>query len=164
MSLSPEDRLDIQDLLVRYEYMSHGLIGDENSLLELFTDDVVLDGPRGYHEGTEGVMEYARQVRPTDVGVKARTRLTNFLIEGDGDDATMLAAFVRIKAKTDDGRPQEMVTGSYDCVAKKVDGVWKLKHRIIRIDGLPQFRDTPEYEAGARYVLRGDQFVLEGAK
>ena len=64
MSLSPADRLDLGDILNRY-LAACRLADNEAALLELFTDDAVLDGPRNYSEGTEGVKEFAAMERGT---------------------------------------------------------------------------------------------------
>ena len=160
MPLSAADRLDIRDLLIRYEFASRTDKSDErSSYLKIFTEDAILDGPRGYYEGIDGILAFDRQVRPTDGTKKARTRSTNFLIEGDGDHATMKCCWYKIIPR--DGAPPEIRTGTYDCIARKEDGVWKLAHRIIRIDGMPQFKDTPAFNSSQRYVLHGDDFVLE---
>jgi SnoaL-like domain len=175
MTLSPSDRLDLGDILHRY-LAACRLRDNEAALLELFTDDAVLDGPRNYSEGTEGVKEFAAMERGTrSVKPAARTEaaparstkvgrmiLSNAVVDGDGDDATVQCPWVSISHDPNDESVAPTVrTGSYDCVCKKIDGRWKMQRRVVRIDGLPQFRNTPEYEAGAKWVRKDGDWQLQ---
>ncbi len=173
MTLSPSDRLDLGDILHRY-LAACRLRDNEAALLELFTHDAVLDGPRNYSEGTEGVKEFAamergtqsaRQSKPANTPKSTavgRMILSNPVVEGDGDDATVQCPWVSISHDPHDASVAPTFrTGAYNAVCKKVDGRWKMQRRVVRIDGLPQFRDTPEYEAGAKWVREEGEWRLE---
>ncbi len=165
-TLSPADRLDLQDLLLRYSYAARST-DNEDRLRDLFTDDVILDGPRGYHVGLAGLAAFAEQERgtprPPDAPPRPYTIITNVLVEGLTDDtASIRACFFRL-ADTAGGVGAAQVTGSYECEARRVDGVWKVSRRICRIDGLPQFRDTEAYRNNMRYVRDAGGWRLEPA-
>ena len=163
MALSAEDRWQIQDLLVRYAYLLDHYGTPEEDFLELFTDDAVIETPiRGRFVGIEGLREFARQDQQSwwaqpiafDRFKPAQLRhfIGNVLIEGDGDRATLKAWLVTLVTRTKPGEgPQDPAapvsgfahtptefgaTGHYECDAVKVAGKWKLKSRILYIDGV----------------------------
>ena len=60
MSLTIKDRLEIQDLIVRYAYAKD--LGDESDLLSIFTDAPVLEsGVTGRRTGVEVLRDMARR-------------------------------------------------------------------------------------------------------
>jgi hypothetical protein len=173
MTLSSADRIELGDILNRY-LAACRLEDNEATLLALFTDDAVLDGPRNYSEGTEGVKEFAAMERGTRTARAAtdtpkpksttvgRMILSNPVIDGDGDDATVQCPWISITHDPhDDSVPAKFRTGAYDAVCKKVDGRWRMQRRVVRIDGMPQFRDTPEFAAAAKWVRKDNEWVLE---
>ncbi len=168
MTLSPTDHIELGDILHRY-LAACRLKDNEAALLELFTDDAVLDGPRNYSEGTEGVKEFAAMERGTQSARPApppgtpkstkvgRMILSNPAITGDGDDARVQCPWVSITHDPHDPSVAPTFrTGAYEAVCKKVDGHWRMQRRVVRIDGLPQFHDTPEYAAAAKWVRDQD--------
>jgi len=157
MGLSADDRFEIQDLLL--QYAAHNT-GDEAVLFEVFTEDVELEGPRGYWRGAEGLQGFYEQSGPPDPDSRGPL-VTNVLVDGDGDEATMTAQILQVKGKP--GSERAIGTGWYECTARRVDGRWKLSKRITHIDGLPLFRDTPAYQSGARWVRRDGGWALEPA-
>jgi hypothetical protein len=164
--LSVEDRIDLQDLILRYGDAARDPSGNTERLLDLCTEDVVLDGPRGYHVGTEGVIEFAAKERGLPVDDDGpqeyhHTLITNILVDGEGDTATISAHVTQLRLVIGDTPPGRIVgTGKYECVAKKVDGVWKLQTRIVLLDGKTQFKDTPEYAAGKKWMRSGTGWEL----
>jgi hypothetical protein len=155
VGLTAEDRFEIQDLLLRYA--AHNGSG-ESVLFEVFTDDVVLDGPRGHWEGVEGLKGFYEQSGPPEPDERG-PMLTNFVVEGDGDEAHMTASILQFKPGEDGERV--LSTGWYDCDARRTNGTWKLSRRVTHIDGLPLFKDTAEFARGARWVRRDKRFFLE---
>jgi hypothetical protein len=167
MSLSPADRIEVGDILNRY-FAACRMADNEATLLDLFTDDAILDGPRGYREGTGGVIEFAAQERGTSTGKAPKTTkvgrmiMSNPVVEGDGDNATVTCGWISISHDPHDPSvAASFRTGSHDCTCVKVDGRWKIRERIVRIDGLPQFKDTPEFNSSAKWVRVDDQWVLQ---
>ena len=127
MSLSAEDRAEIQNLAGRY---SHALDdGDPEAWAEVWTDD--------------GVMEMVTQerwitgdaLRALAAGAgnapQARHMPSTFVIDGDGDEASM-SSYVTV-VRCDD--PAKIIfQGRYVDALRRVDGAWKLAHRTILTD------------------------------
>ena len=138
MPLSMEDHQQVQDLMVRYAF-AVDIDGTEEEFLKIFTEDALLIGPKGHHEGVQGIKDFARRI----VGrkeIQLRHFITNCLIDGDGDRATIKAYFVEFLTYKNLIPPKHIRTsevlyvGTYDCVARKVDKVWRLQERIVNVD------------------------------
>jgi hypothetical protein len=130
--------------MVRYAFAVDE--AEEEEFQRIFTDDAVIDGPWGKHEGVEGVKRFAKNFPRLAVerkNVKGRHLMTNFLIDGDGDSATMKVYFVEFKTDTSPSDPSRattsevLSTGKYDCLARKVDGAWRLQQRLLTMDAAP---------------------------
>ena len=167
MRLSAEDRLDLQDLILRYGDAARDMSNNTERLRAIFAEDAVLDGPRGYHVGIEGIIEFAAKERGLPTGDDTsrpyhHTVISNILVDGDGDTATVNATIVQVALVAGDGSRSGRITGTgrYECTAKRIDGEWRLQTRVVRIDGLPQYKDTPEYAAGKRWMRSGAGWVL----
>lgn len=127
MSLSAEDRTEIQNLAGRY---SHALDnGIPEAWAEVWTED--------------GVMEMVTQERwitgdelralaaPGGGDAQSRHMPSTFVIEGEGDEASM-SSYVTV-VRCDD--PAKIVfQGRYVDVLRRVDGAWKIAHRTILTD------------------------------
>jgi ketosteroid isomerase-like protein len=140
MPLTLDDRQQIQDLLVRYAY-AIDIDGTEEDLQRIFTDDAVIDSPiHGGHSGVEGIRKFAGHVREMREEVLSRHYLSNFIIDGDGDSATLKAYFVQLITYRKPRPPRRnritefLFAGNYDCLARKVDGQWRLARRTGYID------------------------------
>ncbi len=139
MALTLEDRLAVQELMVRYAY---GIDTDctEAGWLDLFTENAVMTSPfSGVHEGFEGVKQFRNKFLPRRGKIQIRHVITNFLVDGEGDRATLKAYFTELKTDLQASKPKTELffCGSYDCVARKIDGKWKLERRTVNIDALP---------------------------
>jgi len=158
MSLTAEDRFEIQDLLLRYAAIRDR---EREAFFALFTDDVVLEGPRGSWRGHEGVAHFWEQFERAE-GRSPYHRgpmITNVLVDGHGDRATMTAQFLQVKGEP--GEPRTIQTGWYECELRRVDGSWKLSKRVTHVDGVPLYRDTEAFRTGARWTSRDGEYVLE---
>jgi hypothetical protein len=135
MSLSIADRVAVADLMTRYAF-AIDLPADQQTFLDLFTEDAALDGRNGPAHGVEAIKKLAQTVRPSSPR-QSRHLIANLLIDGDGDHADIHAYFLRVKTKTGErpGDDVEQSVGTYDCAARKADGVWKLERRVVAIDG-----------------------------
>ena len=139
MALTLEDRLAVQDLMVRY---ARGIDVDctEEEWVDLFTENAVMTSPySGVHEGVEGVKQFRNRFVPRRGQIQIRHVITNFLIDGEGDRATLKAYFTELKTDLQAAKPKTELffAGSYDCVARKIGGKWKLEHRAVNVDALP---------------------------
>jgi hypothetical protein len=140
VSLTIKDRLEIQDLIVRYAYAKD--LGDESDLLSIFTDTPVLEsGVTGRRTGVEVLRDMARRDQEKRKTYRLRHAVSNFRIEGDGDRATLLAYFVEHITWTEPSRPHSShgleFVGHYDCDVRRIDGKWLIERRAVHADGHP---------------------------
>ena len=143
MPLSAEDVLAIQQLMVTYAYLIDMRSAPEAEILSLFTEDALLVSPlRGRSQGRAGQRAFARYEAEAPWGVpgevQARHLMTNFLIDGDGEQARMLVFLtVYVTELATSPRVTELrFTGHYDCEVRKVDGAWKLASRVLHLDNV----------------------------
>jgi len=139
MALELEDRLAVQDLMYRYAY---GIDVDctEQEWLDLFTENAIMTSPySGVHEGVEGVKQFRNKFVPRRGKIQIRHVITNLLIDGDGDCATIKGYFVELKTDLQATKPKTELffAGTYDCLARKIAGKWKLERRAVSVDALP---------------------------
>lgn len=128
MPLTVEDRLDIQDLLARYNQAIDG--GDGEAWAETFAPDGIFHSDRrGTHQGRETLAAFARE-RHADGGPR-RHWTNNVVIEGDGDEATMRVYLLMLSV---DGAPELMGTARYEDQLRRIDGAWKFVRRDITTD------------------------------
>jgi hypothetical protein len=73
VTLSPDDRLDILDLLARAD--NAATRRDVEAYVALFSDDGVLDGDKGVHRGREALTETVRAVWATEGGTTVHLTL-----------------------------------------------------------------------------------------
>jgi hypothetical protein len=141
MPLTAEDRQAVHDLMVRYTYAAD-IPGPEEDLLALFTEDALMDSPvSGHYKGHEGVKAWLNRLNKVRAGMQLRHYMTNILIDGDGNRATLKAYFY--ETKMDLGKAKEgakpiaefHIAGQYDCVAVKLAGRWRLQRRTVYVDG-----------------------------
>jgi hypothetical protein len=85
---SVEDRVDIQELLVRYGYLLD-TFQFERIAPEIFTEDATLDYGTGEIVGREGISAFFEQFRGGLDGISHM--ITNFIVEVNGDTARSLS-------------------------------------------------------------------------
>ena len=71
--LSPTDRLDISDLVVRADSLA--TLRDADGYAALFTSDAVLDGAEGVHQGSEGIRNDVAPIWSGEGGVSLHLSL-----------------------------------------------------------------------------------------
>jgi hypothetical protein len=140
--------------MMRYAWILDMEQGSEEDFLALWTADAVIESPRnGRYEGIDGIREmFKRHNAGPNSGAGAfqfRHVLTNFLVEGDRDHATMRlfgTGFATPRTVGSGARkdrpPTQCATyiGHYVCDVRKVEGTWKLASRILYLDNVT---DTP---------------------
>jgi hypothetical protein len=129
MPLTTEDRLEILDLAARYSHATDRRDGE--ALADTFTDDGIFEGP-GLPEPRQGrAAHIASTSAPRPPGIVMRHFISNPVIEGDGDSATM-KLYVEVKNLAADGKP--MLVGCYFDDLKRVNGAWKFAKRRVEVD------------------------------
>ena len=124
MPLSSADKLEIQELIARYNHAVDS--GDTAAYAATFTEDGSFGGSRDVVEGRENLASMAARAGG------GRHWTANHIIEGSGDAAT-LRCYVMV-TRTQDGT-QINSTGLYTDELRKVDGAWLFSKRRVAMDG-----------------------------
>jgi hypothetical protein len=128
--LTSDDRLEIQEVLYRYCHsLDHGRWAE---LTALFTEGCRLDLSQvlGVYEGHAGLRQFADTL--TAANLFMRHLVTNIVIEGDGQRATVHAYVIAITGPA--GTKPQQTTGLYTDELVKHDGRWLLHHRRLTLD------------------------------
>ncbi|MFJ9371339.1 nuclear transport factor 2 family protein [Nocardia sp. NPDC101769] len=145
--LSAEDRLDITDLVFRFEWCFDRR--DYVSLTDMFTEDVVIDHMWGYREGREAALTLLREWEHANAGL--RHQGTNLVIWAeDADNAraqSYLTGIVMSGPLTADSQAPALgrIVGHglvTDRFRRCDDGLWRMTRRTIE-----QMYIDPEYLA-----------------
>jgi ketosteroid isomerase-like protein len=127
MSLTLEDRLDILDLVARYDQAIDGR--DAAGYAETFVDDGVFQiAGQPEIRGREKLARMIERLGPPG----SRHWVNNMVLDGVGDDARMTCYLMVLR----DLRITNM--GSYDNTLRKVDGKWKFVRRDYTPDPGPE--------------------------
>ena len=148
------DRIQIEDLLVRYYYEL--TTGDAHDMSEYFTEDALLDVDSTIAHGREEIQSLYGGVSGRDPNTDPRPQnhmlLTNPVIDIDPDGMRAQAHVVWTGIKNDGvGKPPSLYEqGREDTELVKINGKWMISKRFISSDsGTPdRFDDT--------YVPRGN--------
>jgi hypothetical protein len=156
MPLTPEDRLAVHDLMMRYARTVDFAAGSdtERELSDIFTPDALIDGPYGRSDdpvlggaGAAGIKQLADRVTTRGAWAQSRHTITNEVIDGDGDTASFKAYFVAYLTERRATPPRRFVSseltyvGTYtNEMVKCDDGKWRIRRRFVTVDAPP---DTP---------------------
>ncbi len=129
-TLSTADRLAIQELIARYNWavdLSHG-----DDFAETFTPDGVFDSPTVQLHGRDELRRFASGEgrpprKPEDRG---QHWLTNIIVEGDGERATLKAYLCY--QRRDDDQVKTTTMGFYQDDLVRLDGRWLFACRRFR--------------------------------
>ena len=132
MGLSAADRIEILDLMARYNHAIDA--SDGPAWAATFVEDGLFEGSVGVPvRGRRALEEFAASGLQRRGEVRHLTN--NVLIEGHGDDATLTAYLMMLRVGN--GLPELVRTGVYRDTLRRVDGRWKFAHRKFHIDSAP---------------------------
>ena len=129
---SVEDRLEINDLFIRYVCALDD--GDVDTLVDCFATDGSLASPvAGVHKGHAAIRAFAeRFARYRASGAQLRHVLSNLRIDVDGDRGH--AKCYLVVFLTRNGESKVIPPGHYDCDLVKERGEWRFSHRVVAHD------------------------------
>jgi 3-phenylpropionate/cinnamic acid dioxygenase small subunit len=133
MSLSSEDRREIQDVIHRYAWALD--TGDVERFVDCFHPDGVLiwdafETPDRY-EGAEALCRFATILRDLPTSAGRQHMVGNTLIEGEGDEARA-SSYVVVFSRQGEGPHLVGVMGWYEDVFRRSDLGWRIRERVIR--------------------------------
>jgi ketosteroid isomerase-like protein len=135
MQIPLEERLALQDLMVDYCYAVDGL-EDVDRLLDLFTDDALLDFSDIGLPLMPGKAEFSRFYRDVFADMTHHTHyLTNFRVDDYSGDRATVRAYVQGLGRSRDGN-EVQVHVRYVMDAVKTDAGWKCSRYVI-LGGMP---------------------------
>ena len=137
MPLTAEDRSEIILLAGRYSQSLD--LRDSDGWRACFTDDAVMEMELQELWITgDALWGLASGVTDADDDRVSRHQPSNFVIDGDGDDATMSSYCTVVSAGSRDnpfGEPARITfQGRYVDRLRRVDGAWRIAHRKIMTD------------------------------
>ncbi|MDE2893566.1 MAG: nuclear transport factor 2 family protein [Chloroflexota bacterium] len=137
MPLTADDRSEIIVLAGRYSQSLD--LRDPDGWRSCFTDDAVMEMELQELWITgDALWGLASGVTDNDDDRVSRHQPSNFVIDGDGDEATMRSYCTVVTAGSRDnpfGEPARITfQGRYEDRLRRVDGVWKIAHRKILTD------------------------------
>jgi hypothetical protein len=129
VSLAVSDRLDILDVLARADNAASRR--DRDAYVELFTDDVVLDGDQGLHVGKETLRQ---AVGPIWAGEGTATlHLTlNPTLEMAGSSSDEVIAHSVLLIVQPDATPQIRTAAIITQRLRRVGAFWRISHRTVK--------------------------------
>lgn len=129
MPLSLADRLDIQDLLARYNHAIDS--ADTATWAATFIADGTFTSGGRTRTGTAELEAFAADFAARMPG--SRHWNNNIVIEGDGDQARM-SCYLQL-LKTGNSEPATLVTtAKYEDTLQRVDGTWRFTSRTVLRD------------------------------
>jgi uncharacterized protein (TIGR02246 family) len=129
---SVSDRLEIEDLFVRYVCALDE--GDVDSVVDCFAADGSLASPvAGTHKGHAAIRAFAeRFARYRASGAQLRHVVSNLRIDLAGDRAH--ARCYLVVFLTRNGESKVIPPGQYDCELVNENGAWRFAHRVVAHD------------------------------
>lgn len=126
MPLSVADRLDIQELLARYNHAIDS--GDAAGWAATFAAGGTFTSSGRTHTGTQALQAFAADFATRLPG--SRHWNNNVVIEGDGDQATTRCYLQLLK--TGGSEPATLVTtAKYEDSLRRVNGAWRFASRTV---------------------------------
>ena len=127
--ISPQDVLDIQQLVARYGYVLDNGAEGGKAYADLFTDDGVFASPQATVSGREALLKFASGHRPGQGPGYVRNFATNVKLEPTADGARGRVYAVVI-AIGENNQPSSVFTGGhFEDVYARTHGGWRFKRR-----------------------------------
>ena len=123
-----EDKLDIRELVARYNYA----IDEERpeEWVATFVPEGTFESTAlGAHSGADALLEFAKGYIAAFEG---RHVTSDFLVTVDGDEATARCFLIAVNAKT--APPSILTTAVYDDVLQRTPDGWRFVHRKVTPD------------------------------
>ncbi|WP_420626653.1 nuclear transport factor 2 family protein [Candidatus Poriferisodalis sp.] len=133
MALTNDDRVEIRDLISRYNKAID--TGDADGYANTFTPDGEFIGIVGTFNGRDELRAFAAAYATEEQYAEfasAQHWVTNVVADGDGAEAAVFSHLQMVKPLPDGGRI--LLVGHYDDVVRKVDGRWLFAQRIVVSD------------------------------
>ena len=135
MPLSAADRIEILDLIARYNHALE-IDRDADAWVGTFTEDAVfVTGNGAGGTGTAGLRAFFRGNKTPEERRLMRHWVNNVVIDGDGDEARATCYLLLLDVS---GAPRVEGTGIYKDRLRRVDGAWRFAERQISIDQYPR--------------------------
>lgn len=133
MTLSTQDRLDIQQLVARYAWALD--TGDVEGFVDCFHSDGELlwdafDTPLQWRGAAE-LRRFAEGLRALPASAGRQHHVSNLLVE-PADGGARGRAFVLVTLRQPDGAVAAHVAGWYEDSFALEDGKWRIRRRVIR--------------------------------
>jgi hypothetical protein len=128
MALSALDRLEILDLMGRYNFAID--FGQAQDWADCFTDDGVFESPLSTASGRAELVAFA-EAGASAKGV--RHWVNNAVLAGDGAQASA-DVYLNLFQLAEEGAPRTLVAGRYADTLAKVGGAWKFRRRTVTFD------------------------------
>ncbi|MCY4517672.1 MAG: nuclear transport factor 2 family protein [Acidimicrobiaceae bacterium] len=133
MALTNDDRVEIRDLISRYNKAID--TGDADGYANTFTPDGQFIGIVGTFNGRDELRAFAEAYSTEEQYAEfysAQHWVTNVVADGDADEATVFSHIQMVKPLPEGGTI--LLVGHYDDIVRKVDGQWLFAQRIVASD------------------------------
>ena len=133
MALTNDDRVEIRDLISRYNKAID--TGDADGYANTFTPDGQFIGIVGTFNGRDELRAFAEAYSTEEQYAEfysAQHWVTNVVADGDADEATVFSHIQMVKPLPEGGTI--LLVGHYDDIVRKVDGQWLFAQRIVVSD------------------------------
>jgi len=138
MPISVDDKIAIHELMAKYIW-AVDVDCTETQFFELFTADAVMSSPvTGENVGEAGLRNFRNAFLERRGKLQLRHFITNHVVDGDRDVATLKAYFMILQTRIDlpvaERKTDIRFCGTYDCELRKQSGTWKIHRRRVEID------------------------------
>jgi hypothetical protein len=130
LPIAVEDQLNIHALLARADNAASNR--DVAGYLDLFTDDAVLDGDKGTHQGKSSLQEMVARVWASEGSATRHLTLNVVLDLTDGAPAVVVATSTLIIV-SGGAVPVLLSIAGISQQVVKVDGAWKIRRRTVKL-------------------------------
>jgi hypothetical protein len=128
--ISPQDVLDIQQLVARYGYVLDNGAEGGKAYADLFTDDGVFASPQATVSGREALLKFASGHRPGQGPAYVRNFATNVRVEPTPDGNAKGKVYAVVIAIGENNQPSSVFAGGhFEDVYARTQAGWRFKRR-----------------------------------